>query len=304
MTQQIELGLGTAQFGLDYGISNSKGRLKDGDISEIMDSASKASIRYIDTAPSYGDSELRIGKILPNNHGFRIVTKTPVFQKPDLTKTDGIKLFESAIQSLNRLNQKSIFGLLFHHADTLLKNGSEYLIEYALKLKQERLIEKIGVSIYEESQLDSILRIFTPDIVQIPLNVFDQRLLTSQYIKFLQTKNIEVHARSIFLQGLLLMPPAKIPPYFLPLSSKLDSFRENVKNAKMTPLEGCLQFGLNVEGVNVIIVGITNNNELNKLIRASKKREATDFDFERYAVDQVELIDPTRWPEFNVPNLI
>ena len=297
-----KIGLGTVQFGLNYGISNSKGRMKDSDISDLLGSASQTNIRYIDTAPSYGDSELRIGKTLPNKHSFRIITKTPVFYRPNLTKIDGTKLFNGAVQSLDRLNQKSIFGLLFHQADIFLKDGNGHLIESALKLKQERLIEKIGVSIYEKSQLDTILEIFTPDIIQIPVNVFDQRFITSEYIKLFKARNIEIHARSIFLQGLLLMPLAKIPIYFSPFISRLRSFRENLKTVKLNPLEGCLQFALNTQGINVIIVGITNNRELNKLIRASKKRAPKNFNFGGYAIDQVEFINPARWPTFNLPN--
>ena len=106
--------------------------------------------------------------------------------------------------SLEKLNQKNIYGLLIHRSTDLLKEGGEKLIRKLKELKEKDLVRKIGISIYDPKILSQIYKLFIPDIVQLPINVFNQESILEGYLGEMKEKNIEVHARSIFLQGLLL----------------------------------------------------------------------------------------------------
>ena len=206
--------LGTVQFGLDYGISNTCGKTLEYSAKQILQYAHDKNIDMIDTAAEYGNSESIVGRSINKNDNWRIITKTPHFFDNCIDNTNVKQLEESFSKSLLNLGKQHIYGLLIHSCEDLLKPGGELLFKKMTELKENGLVKKIGVSIYNKEQLNAVLDNFNIDLVQLPINIFDQQLLIDGYLKKIKDNDIEIHARSIFLQGLLLMEMDSIHTYF------------------------------------------------------------------------------------------
>ena len=204
-----KIALGTVQFGIDYGINSTEGQVQPNQVERILRYARSKGINLLDTAPAYGSSEKVLGQIGTEN--FKVVTKTRHFDSLEINDSDVNLLNNDFYNSLKNLRQDSVYGVLVHNADDLLKSGSEKIFKQLQKLKHAKKIVKIGVSVYDHSQLQTILDNFDVDLVQLPFNILDRRMVDSGMLAKLQEKDIEVHARSIFLQGLLLMSEQNRP---------------------------------------------------------------------------------------------
>lgn len=289
------LGLGTAQFGLDYGISNRDGITHENEIARILDRASQAGITLLDTAALYGDSEQALGRALGNRHCFRIVTKTPKCNGELVTEADCLRFKESFDISLGFLRQDSVYGLLVHQATDLFKPGGDSLVNLMQQLKVEGVVNKIGVSVYTGNQIDQILRLFTPDIIQLPLNILDQHLVRGGYLQKLHGLGVEIHCRSIFLQGLLLMPAADIDPYFSPWFEHLSRWQSELTHKNIEPIAAALGYALSQQEIDTILVGVCNVDNLNGILRAISCEDLSSLDFYRWALEDTDLLDPSRW---------
>jgi len=173
----LELGIGTAQFGLDYGVSNRHGKSAPETVDAVLAMAADAGVTLVDTAADYGQSEAVLGMRVSNLPGFRIVTKTPSFGGTVVGEIECGALRSTFKRSLKRLKVESIWGLLAHNCDDLLGPGGERLYETLAELKAGGLVAKIGVSVYDARQIERILEVFTVDLVQVPLNILDQCLV-------------------------------------------------------------------------------------------------------------------------------
>ena len=205
-----KLIIGTANFGMNYGISVNQKKLLDKDIIDILVSAEKLGIETLDTAISYGDSIERLGSI--GVQKFKIITKIPRIPFDIKNPSDWYKL--SVTNVIKKLNINNLEAILLHYPKDLQINKNHKLIQTLLDFKKNKIVNKIGVSIYEKKELEEILQIFKPDIIQCPINFFDNRLTKNNFLKRFSDKGIEIHARSIFLQGLLLQDGNKIPEEF------------------------------------------------------------------------------------------
>ena len=214
MIKTNKLALGTVQWGLNYGISNLKGKTTSNEVKNILEKAQKENIKILDTSPQYGDSEKILGE--NNLENFDLVTKTEKFSNELISKKDKEFLISTFKKSLFKFSVNSIYGLLIHNVDDIFKEGGNYLIDGLETLKNKKFVEKIGISVYSSEQIDKALNIFKPDIIQAPINIFDQRLIKDGTLKKLKNLNIEVHARSIFLQGLIFLKDNNLPNYFQP----------------------------------------------------------------------------------------
>ncbi len=290
-----KIGLGTVQIGLNYGVSNLYGKPGVEEIQNIFDAAVQAKIGFIDTAPAYGNAEETIGGVFPNGCPFKVISKTPVLVKEKFNKADRAFVIDAVKSSLSKLNLSSIYGILLHNPDCLFRSGREYIIDALQTLKAKGLVKKIGVSVYDEAELDQILKQFLPDIIQLPLSPLDQRLIRSGHIDQLKHNDVEVHVRSIFLQGLLLMEPHKIPKPLIALTSDIVKFQDFVFENEMTPLSGCLMFGLQNNSIDVVVVGSNNSLELSEIITSVKTLPANRLDFSNLASDRIDLLNPASW---------
>ncbi|MBL4759647.1 MAG: aldo/keto reductase [Mariprofundaceae bacterium] len=297
MNSFAKFGLGTVQFGLDYGISNAVGRPSLEEVSKILALANQAGFGTLDTAPTYGDSEHRIGACEVSKFKFNIVTKTPVFGGEALTKADGEAVYESLKTSLSLMGVSKVHGLLVHHANTFFLSGVEYLTDAFARLKDEGLISKVGVSVYDGVELDRVLDVFEPEIVQAPLNLIDQRLLSSGHLASLKKQGAEIHVRSLYLQGLLLMEPNTLPAFFDPLRENLIRFRRDIEASGLSPLEACLLFANQLDAVDSLLLGVNGVDQLQDIIQAVRNIEDKSFDFSVYAENDSLFLNPANWPQ-------
>jgi aryl-alcohol dehydrogenase-like predicted oxidoreductase len=291
---RLKLGIGTVQFGTDYGISNPHGQTPVAEVAKIFDLASQQNIAVVDTAPSYGDSETIIGQTLPGGSRFKIITKTPVFGKKSWTRADALQLQKAFQKSLNRLGQATVYGLLVHHADDLLAEGGTGLMAELLDLKRQGRVEKIGVSVYTGSQIDQVLERFSIDLIQLPLSILDQRLIQSGHLHHLKQIGCEIHVRSIFLQGLLLLTPETLPAFFDSAQPKLREFHQAVRAVNSSPQKAALDFVNELTEVDALIVGLNTVQQLQELILALEQ-PPTDLDFTRFALSQESILNPAQW---------
>ena len=264
----MRLALGTVQFGLDYGIANATGQVCYDEIKNILNLAMCHNIDMLDTAIGYGDSEKLLGNAGVDD--WNIVTKLPEIDNNCLNIASWV---DSQInKSLLNLNLESIYGMLLHRPTQLLSDNGDALWSALKNIKKTGLIKKIGFSIYCPDELDNLWDGgFVPDIVQAPYNVFDRRLKDSGWLKKLKANKIEVHTRSVFLQGLLLMPSAKRPKYFGKWNELFNEWDLWLKTAKISGLEAALNFSLSEDLIDRIIVGVDNSTQLSEVVSASKK---------------------------------
>lgn len=285
----IRLAIGTVQFGTNYGISNDQGQVSQLEQKAILNFASEVGIDMLDTAINYGDSESNLGNYGVNN--FKLITKIPPI--PD-NLTNVTKWIQAQVKSsMGRLGLTSLYGLLLHRSDHLLKYKGE-VADCLADLKSSGLIKKIGVSIYSPNELDSIVGIIPIDIVQVPISIIDQRMQTTGWLDKLKSKKIEVHARSIFLQGLLLMPKAKIPKKFSSWNSIWnDWYNWHNDNPNYSPLETCLGFVNSLKNIDRIIIGVNSYNQIKEIIDA--KKILKHIEYPKISCNDERLLYPSKW---------
>jgi aryl-alcohol dehydrogenase-like predicted oxidoreductase len=294
----MKLALGTVQFGLNYGVSNIIGQTPVSEVAYILALASQNDIQVLDTAPLYGSSETALGQVLSSQQSFKVVTKTPQFLHKSITEEDVQELIATFYQSLSRLNQTSLYGLLIHRADDLLSPNGHLLMEAMLHLKQQQLVEKIGVSVYDQEQIDQILQTYTIDLIQVPVSVLDQRLLTSGHLLHLKHLGVEVHARSVFLQGLLLMEPEQLPSYFEPVKHHLRAYHTFLQQHHVSLLEAALGFVYSCPEIDHVVCGVNHHNHLLELLNATKIKQFNSSLGnlgKEFAISDPAILNPSQW---------
>ena len=277
-----KLALGTAQFGLDYGITNSEGKVQVEEVELILGCAKENSINTLDTAASYGNSEEVLGSIGISD--FQIITKTiPLKNGVD----EVIKHFQ---QSLTFLNKSSVNGLLIHNVNEIEHKNFNTLFKELTELKRQGLVNKIGFSIYTPEQVDFLLKNFDFDLIQVPFNIFDNRLIQGGQLQALNNKGVEVHARSIFLQGVIL-DFNNLSNYFSPWKKEFSIYQETVKDNGLSLLECALNFVLNIREIDKVLVGVNSERQLKEIIQAVKRRS----NLSAYPINDINLLNPSLW---------
>lgn len=290
----MKLGLGTAQFGLDYGITNAAGKTPAAEVARILEEAHARGVRMLDTASLYGDSEAALGKSMPAGHAFRIVTKTPKFAS-GFGPAEARALEESFAASLKALGVTRVYGLLAHQADDLLSPGGERFLDALRALKDRGLVSKIGASVYSGSQIGGLLARGGIDLVQLPFNVLDQRPLREGHLKRLKEAGVEIHSRSVFLQGLLLMDPAAMPAYFGPLRATLEGFRATAAAHGLSPLQAALAFVAGRPEIDHFVVGVCDLAQFREILAAAQALPREAPDLSAFRCDEERFVNPSLW---------
>ena len=286
-----KLGLGTVQFGIDYGVNSVDGQVKPEEVQKILSYAHSKDIDLLDTAPSYGNSEKILGRI--NISDFKVVTKTRHFDNLEIMNNDVKLLNDDFHNSLKDLKQESVYGLLIHNADDLLKPGAEKIFDQLQELKQTGKIMKVGVSVYDHRQLQSILDIFDIDMVQLPLNILDRRIIDSGMLTLLYSKGIEVHARSVFLQGLLLMSYKIRPNKFNRWSGLWKVWHEWLNDNQISALEATIRHAVSLPEISKVLVGVDTVNQLKEIFIASSG--VLPKIPGELCTDDSDLLNPSNW---------
>jgi aryl-alcohol dehydrogenase-like predicted oxidoreductase len=279
--------LGGAQLGLPYGILNGGETLSGEEVARILDTAVVHGIDSIDTAIAYGQSESVIGETAQNR--FKIISKLPPLP---LDVSNVSKWVLAQVEaSLSRLKCTSLDALLLHQPQDLVGQHGAELYAAISSLKIKKIIQRFGISIYVPDELDGIIGKFDIDVVQAPLNVFDRRIL--KVIDQLTARNIEVHVRSVFLQGVLIAKPEDRPLRFQPWSNHFEQFDEWVYSSGVSAMACCLGFALQQPGVAKLVIGTTSANSLAEIMGSIPD---SNLDVPVQLQSSIEqLIDPRAW---------
>ncbi len=283
------LALGTAQFGLCYGVANQSGQVSHDQTAAILEHAWAAGLDTIDTAIVYGESEQRLGEI--GVAQWQVITKLPAMPE---TRTDVIAwVQESVLGSLKRLRIPKLYGLLLHRSRQLLGPQGDALYRALHALKDQGKVEYTGVSIYGPDELDALWPYYRLDLVQAPFNIMDRRLATSGWLTRLHQAGAKVHIRSVFLQGLLLMEAANRPATFNCWQPLWDLWHHWLDHQALTPLQACLGFALSQPEIDRVVVGVDSLKQLQGIL-AGVETPAVNPPT-ALASEDLHLIDPSRW---------
>ena len=309
----MKLALGTVQFGLDYGISNSQGKIALAEINNILTSAKSHGITTLDTATAYGDSETILGQ-LQAEENFALVTKIPslaslplsseLLTSPSLALqskcTQAISIDDIVEGSLSRLKTKQLKGLMFHSADDLLGSLGHQHFTDAKALKAQKKIKQLGVSVYSPKQLTDILASYKIDIVQFPLSCLDQRFIQPSLQQRLLSNGIEVHVRSLFLQGLILMPVDDLSQYFQPYKHILMRFKSLCDRLNCQPLTLALSIIHANPFIDKAVIGCCSVRQLDQIVEHYHLAKQLDVEHKELvaelAYNDEALINPSNWP--------
>ena len=263
----MKLVLGTAQFGMQYGISNKTGQVTDANLDAIVNSFRSNGNNTFDTARAYGNSEQRISSILVQSDS--VTSKIP----PNLKKDNYEDWFnQNLFCTLRALDRSSIETLVYHRSADLLSTPKNFLERRVKALKEEGVISKFGVSVYKREELNRVLSHTSVDFVQFPLNLFDRTFLQDDYLHELKSQGLTLEVRSIFLQGLLLMSVSDLPRQFNPWIAKFEEFDTWLSEFKsFTRLDACISFIRSIIEVDRVVFGVQRKEELDQIMKAFKK---------------------------------
>lgn len=285
----MKLALGTVQFGLNYGINNQNGQVGLEEAKAIVRHAHGTGLDTLDTAVNYGDSEQRLGEIGVTD--WQVISKLSAL--PDQCE-DVSKWIRNQVQaSLERMNITNLRGLLLHSPEQLHSKQGKEIYQCLLSLKQDGLVEKIGISIYDPIELEAFTSNFKFDLVQAPFNVLDRRLITTGWMYKLSQMGIELHTRSVFLQGLLLMSPKVRPAKFDRWQPTWQRWEQWLIETGLTPQQACLCDAIAQIGITRVIVGVDNVKQLKQIV-LSALGSIPELPRELISTD-IDLINPSRW---------
>ena len=285
----MKVGLGTVQFGMDYGISNVGGQVRLPVARLIIGEAKAAGVTTIDTAAVYGESETCLGQI--GMDGLSVVTKIPAI--PDGCTNAREWVFKVVRESLNRLKIRELYGLLLHRPSDLLgPHGADILIALD-RLKELGLVGKVGVSVYAPTELDELFAAQHFDIVQCPLSILDRRFIDTGALSDLKDRGVEVHTRSTFLQGLLLMSREHMPERFNKWGYLWDKWYQWLDDTGHTALCACLRFVIQQSEIDRVIVGVESKQQFSEVLRTVAKPNILSFP--EISSEDIGLIVPSNW---------
>jgi glutamate-1-semialdehyde aminotransferase/aryl-alcohol dehydrogenase-like predicted oxidoreductase len=292
MNLRNKLILGCAQSNSNYGLN------KNNKFFEVFDYALKLKWKYFDTSPAYKNNHRYIQK-LSQVENVKIILKCSFDGVVD--KDYKKRITHEIEEAISKNGHKNIYSLLIHNPVLPLNEKKWSIVSKVLKSYKKRdIIKKIGVSVYSRFELDQILNIFTPEIVQFPLNPFNQSFEDKNYLKKIKSKGIELHARSVFLQGLLTQEEKNIDGYFSIWLEHLNKYKNFIKKNKLNKLKACLIYLNQNDLVDKFVIGIDNKDQFLKILGEIKKLPKKKYDFSELAITDDYLIDPRYWDKKNV----
>lgn len=284
-----KLILGTVQFGLDYGINNKNGQMSEQEVFDILDFSKSKRISYLDTAAAYGNSEERIGSYIAqkNDTFFKIITKFDLkkYQSP----------IDSLNESLSKLNVSCVDTIMFHNYDDFLKT-TQYQLEKLLEHKGIKF-KKLGISVYTNEQIDEVCKTKIFQTIQMPFNALDNNNIRGEAMRMMKTNGIEIHTRSVFLQGLFFMPLENIPAKLEPLTSYLSRMNQISSHYQVGKSALALHYNLSNQLISGVLMGVDSVKQLEQniaLINAQIPQSAFDA-IDEIQVKESSLLNPATW---------
>ncbi len=283
-----KLIIGSAQFGMHYGIANQKGKVSKSELSKIFQFLAKTNITSLDTAKIYGQSEESIGEqiLLYPNHKWNIITKVNQIEIP---------LINQVLDSKKKL---SVFpqALLCHKAELYMDDNYQKQIE---EIKKLGLVNQIGVSVYNSFEIKKILKAkIKPNIIQLPLNILDTRLYKNGWLYKCKSLGIEIHARSLFLQGLFFLKKNQISnSKFADVESSLHDLKIIAFENHMSLAQLALLWVINLREVDKVVLGIDCLSHLKMHYETIHKTLNKDLHNKIISINYVneKILNPSLW---------
>jgi len=281
--------LGTVQMGLDYGISNSSGKIPFEETCDILNTAYSNGIEMLDTAEAYGDAHKAIGdfhKRFPNIR-FKIITKIPH------SKLDNVE--ERIHLYLKDLNISTFEVLMFHSFDSYLLNAD--VIDFLVHLKEKEMVKHIGVSVYTNKQIEALLNDDRITLIQLPFNLLDNEPIRGSLLQQLKNKGKIVHTRSAFLQGLFFKNASEKNETYEKLATEIETLKKIAKAEKTTISNLALSYCLSQKNIDHVLIGVDSVSQLEENIKGSKYviTNKAISEINAIKVADQDLLNPSLW---------
>ena len=285
-----KLILGTVQFGLKYGINNTIGKPTNDEVLSLLKVAYNSGIRVLDTAEAYGNAHQLIGNYhkKQDNFKFEIITKFPHHIKHNLIKS-------KVIEYLDIMYVKTLDAIMFHSFDSFKSNYNA--LKTLNELKSDGLINNIGVSVYTNTQLESLLNEDLITVVQLPFNLLDNFSIRGDLINKLKEKGKIIHTRSAFLQGLFFKKITDNLSIVQALKPHLKTLNKIVKKQGCSMEELALSYCIKQNNIDNIIIGVDSISQLNANIKAAahEVNEEALKCIDNICVKNLDLLNPSLW---------
>lgn len=288
MTRLLDkLGLGSAQFELETS-SQPRGRSPRNEAADILSIAARWQLPVLDISTLYGQAERVLGEVMPRPMPFRLTLATARCDRgPDFVEAE-------LRQSLQRMGVTQAYAIVVPSAGDLFGPHGQALWTRLLALRDAGLAQKIGVAVYASDDPFGVVRRFRPDLIQAPGSLLDQRLLADGTLSRIAGQGVEVHLRSIFLSGLLFMPPDRVPASLKGSAGRLSRVRRMIAEGRSDPLQAALGFALSRVEASAVLVGVTSAAELQAVIAAASS-PPPDLNWDDMALDDPAALDSNRW---------
>ena len=279
--------LGTVQFGLHYGINNSSGQTSEAEAHEILHYARAEGITTLDTAAAYGNSEEIIGSYHKEHGPFSIITK--------FDKHNGLSWKESIEQSIEKLNVEIVDFAMFHSFDDYIKSKGS--LRAIVSKGKGKYFRKLGVSVYTNEELESLLDDDRIELIQLPFNMFDNEHLRGDMLRKLKDKGKIIHTRSVFLQGLFFKEPNTLDSKFDGIKDELTIVKKVAEQAEMTVNSLALNYVASKDYIDGVLIGVDSKNQLEQNINALDATidEAAFKAIDKLKIKHIDLLNPSKW---------
>jgi aryl-alcohol dehydrogenase-like predicted oxidoreductase len=283
--------VGTAQFGNKYGVGNSSGATGEGEAHSMLRIASGVGIFRLDTAQAYGSSEKIIGSF-PHAQ-FEVTSKVGRFPESNL---DWGEWLASRIEvSRAELYRQKLTTVLFHDVSDF-KNKNRSRAIRALSEASINYPELIfGASIYNPEDWKELREIQDLRMYQAPYSIFDRRFERTGTFEEMTRLKKKVSARSVFLQGLLLLPLGKLPKYFSPWEKVISEWRKFCRVSGLSPVAAAASFSLASPFLEGVVIGFDSRRHLDELVSGLVSLPVELVAYPDFGELPLELIDPRRW---------
>lgn len=281
-----KLGIGSGQFALDQ--TSVRGRPRSAEVRDMLEIAARTRLTMLDIAGYSPQSDAALGDILPRPNPFDICIST-------VRADRGADLVEAeARAALRRMGVEQAECIMVPSASELFGPHGAALWDRLKALKDQGVTRKIGVAVFASDDPLGVARRFRPDVVQAPASLLDQRLIVDGTLASIAEMGIQVHLRSIFLNGLLLLPPDRAPNHLKAAAARISRARRLIAEGRSDPLQAALGFALSRPEAHTVLVGVASTAELNAVIAAGAN-PPPDLDWDEMAIDDPVALDPRAW---------
>jgi len=284
---------------MPYGTAPGSGQVLAEEAAAIVVSALEKGIDRFDTAIGYGTAEDVVGKALAKAKvsDAKVVTKILPLSGKMLDEAGATGIVEQVHQARDRLGVQQLDAVLVHRTADLIEPQGLQLWDVLRRVRDKGLVRKVGVSVYDASDIDAILKRFDPDVMQLPISIADQRLIRSGHLQKLAERGVEVHARSVFLQGILLDGLDAVDAIFDRASTEIAALNVVAQRRGVSRLALCLSFVAQLPQVSQVVVGVNSTDQFDAIVAAAARSiETNASETDACAWKDEQLLNPSHWP--------